>query len=73
MAKLYAELSSDKGGRVASKGADARLMLTVHQNNKVIGTLKVYPITGEPNGHRVTWEGWSTNGEQMIQNTDNPF
>lgn len=74
MAKLYAELTSDKGGRVASKGADSRLVLTVYQNNKVIGTLKVYPIADEPNGHRVTWQGKYHSNEQIIQNTDDvPF
>lgn len=69
MAKLYAELTSDKGGRVASKSADVRLVLNVYQNNRVIGTLKVYPITDQPNGHRVAWTTF--NGpEQLIQNTD---
>jgi len=69
MAKLYAELSSDKGGRVASKVADSRLVLTIKQNNKIIGTIKAYPINGEPNGHRITWEG--IDGDtHMIQNTD---
>lgn len=69
MAKLYAELTSDKGGRVASKGADSRLVLTIHQNNRAIGMIKVYPIEGEPNGHRITWEGLDRI-ENMIQNTD---
>jgi len=74
MAKLYAELTSDKGGRVVSKGANTRLVLDVYQNNKKIGTLKAYPIHGEPNGHRVTWQGWAAPNEQMIQNTDDiPF
>ena len=69
MAKLYAELTSDKGGRVASKGGDTRLVLTVKQNNKIVGTIKMYPITDEPNGHRITWEG-SDGMVTMIQNTD---
>jgi hypothetical protein len=69
MAKLYAELTSDKGGRVASKGADSRLVLTIQQNNKVIGTIKAYPITNEPSGHRITWEGLD-GLETMIQDTD---
>ena len=70
MAKLYAELTSDKGGRVASKGADARLVLTIYQNNRAIGTLKAYPINGDTNGHRVTWQMGTGGPEQMIQNTD---
>ena len=69
MAKLYAELTSDKGGRVASKGGDSRLVLTIQQNNKIIGIIKAYPINGEPNGHRVTWEGLD-GLENVIQNTD---
>ena len=69
MAKLYAELTSDKGGRVASKGGDTRLVLTVQQNNKIVVTIKMYPITDEPNGHRITWEGLD-GLETMIQNTD---
>lgn len=70
MAKLYAELTSDKGGRVASKGADSRMMLEVFQNNRKIGILKVYPIHGETNGHRVTWQGLNETNENIIQNTD---
>lgn len=69
MAKLYAELTSDKGGRVASKGGDSRLVLTVKQNNKVVGIIKMYPITDEPNGNRITWEGLD-GIVIMIQNTD---
>ena len=69
MAKLYAELTSDKGGRVASKSADMRLVLTIQQNNKVVGTLKMYPITEEVNGHRITWKGLD-GLETMLQNTD---
>jgi hypothetical protein len=69
MAKLYAELTSDKGGRVASKGADSRLVFTIKQNNKVVGVIKAYPINGEVNGHRITWEGLDGD-TRMIQNTD---
>jgi hypothetical protein len=35
MAKLYAELTSDKGGRVASKGGDTMLKVTLSQKNNV--------------------------------------
>jgi hypothetical protein len=34
MAKLYAELSSDKGGRVASKGGDKVMMIKVNYKNE---------------------------------------
>jgi hypothetical protein len=34
MAKLYAELTSDKGGRVASKGGDDYIDVTIMYKNK---------------------------------------
>lgn len=34
MAKLYAELTSDKGGRVASKGGDNVLQIKVNYKNE---------------------------------------
>ncbi len=34
MAKLYAELSSDKGGRVASKGGDSSIVVMFRSGNK---------------------------------------
>lgn len=33
MAKLYAELSSDKGGRVASKGGDEEINIALNEKN----------------------------------------
>jgi hypothetical protein len=33
MAKLYAELTSDKGGRVASKGGENHLSVTIYEGN----------------------------------------
>lgn len=36
MAKLYAELSSDKGGRVASKGGDETIDVSLFYKNKRI-------------------------------------
>lgn len=33
MSKLYAELKSDKGGRIASKGGDEYIMITVRDGN----------------------------------------
>ena len=69
MAKLYAELTANEGGRVSSKSSNTRLMLNIYQNNKIIATLKAYPITGETNGHRITWE-YPNGIPQMIQDTD---
>jgi hypothetical protein len=36
MAKLYAELTSDKGGRVASKGGDDFIMVTINHKNSLL-------------------------------------
>lgn len=36
MAKLYAELTSDKGGRVASKGGDKWLELAIYRGNTLL-------------------------------------
>jgi hypothetical protein len=36
MAKLYAELTSDKGGRVASKGGDDFIMMTIKHKNSLL-------------------------------------
>ena len=40
MAKLYAELTSDKGGRVASKGANEYLVMTVYRGNEIIASIE---------------------------------
>jgi hypothetical protein len=36
MAKLYAELSSDKGGRIASKGGEEWLELAIYRGNRLV-------------------------------------
>ena len=36
MAKLYAELTSDKGGRVASKGGEKWLELAIYRGNRLV-------------------------------------
>lgn len=36
MAKLYAEITSDKGGRKVSKGGDKNIQIKVSNKNKVI-------------------------------------
>ena len=43
MAKLYAELTSDKGGRVASKGGDSELEITIKLKNETIAEIIVLP------------------------------
>ena len=40
MAKLYAELTSDKGGRVASKGGDNFVSCRITQNGKIVATIE---------------------------------
>ena len=49
MARLYAEIDSDKGGRVVSKGGGRELRITAHIGNAFLGTLHIL-ATG-----RVTW------------------
>jgi len=44
MAKLYAELTSDKGGRVASKGGDCSMKVSLNHNNNNYGILDTYII-----------------------------
>lgn len=39
MAKLYAELTSDKGGRIASKGGDNQVVATFKNGNNVTFTV----------------------------------
>ena len=36
MAKLYAELTSDKGGRVVGKGGNNEIVITLHEGNAPI-------------------------------------
>lgn len=47
MAKLYAEVASDKHGRVASKGGDE--YITVNVSN---GNIRVFEITFRDDGER---------------------
>lgn len=47
MAKLYAEIDSDKGGRKASKGGDE--YITVNVSN---GNIRVFEITFRDDGAR---------------------
>jgi hypothetical protein len=54
MAKLYAELTSDKGGRIASKGGDDHIYVTVTRSNKILGTLKVRNLK---HGYDIFWSG----------------
>ena len=42
MAKLYAELSSDKGGRVASKGDDEYIVIDLRVKNTQVGQIELY-------------------------------
>lgn len=40
MAKLYAELTSDKGGRVASKGGDTYIEVKINHKNAPLWNIK---------------------------------
>ena len=44
MSKLYAELESDKGGRVASKGGDEYVCMKVREGNTVIARIEYNTI-----------------------------
>ena len=48
MAKLYAELSSDKGGRVASKGGNQDIRIKVYSGNLHVATMR-FAATSEKN------------------------
>lgn len=53
MAKLYAELTSDKGGRVASKGGENHLDVTLKIGNNTVAYITLLPsgnIICEPFG-----------------------
>lgn len=41
MAKLYAEITSDKGGRIAKKADDNRLVTRIWHKNKCVAILDV--------------------------------
>jgi hypothetical protein len=47
MAKLYAELSSDKGGRIASKSGDDYITIQVSNGNA-----RVFEITFKDDGYK---------------------
>jgi len=36
MAKLYAEITSDKGGRVVGKGGNEQIICDIRHNNRII-------------------------------------
>jgi hypothetical protein len=47
MAKLYAEITSDKGGRTVSKGGDE--YITIQLNN---GNLRIFEVTFKDDGYK---------------------
>lgn len=61
MAKLYAEIDSDKHGRKASKGGETFLRVDIFRRNVKIGTCGIYEVpasiekTKTPAGYRVMW------------------
>lgn len=44
MAKLYAEITSDKGGRVVGKGGNSTLLLRIKNGNMHHATIMVHAI-----------------------------
>lgn len=65
MAKLYAEIDSDRGGRVASKGGNDELRIIIKCGNDVVYRLRVNELgmlshmsaTGENLGS-LLWEAY---------------
>ena len=63
MAKLYAELTSDKGGRVVGKGGNEYVEMQVKYKNEYVYTITAIDdgndapqiIVSAPNGH-IIWE-----------------
>ena len=47
MAKLYAELTSDKGGRAVGKGGDEYITIRVRNGN-----INIFDITFKDDGHK---------------------
>jgi len=43
MAKLYAEITSDKGGRVASKSGDETITVTLYAGNIEVAQIEFWP------------------------------
>lgn len=59
MAKLYAEIDSDKKGRKSSKGGDTYIRIDIVRGNDKLGTLGIYEVLAGPNtpaGYRVIWD-----------------
>lgn len=56
MAKLYAELTSDKGGRVASKAGEQQLTVNLTYKNKLVMSVTVLDI-GQTQPH-ITVNDW---------------
>lgn len=50
MAKLYAELTSDKGGRVLSKSDNNSINVTFTVKNRIIGSVELYIFDDEKDG-----------------------
>lgn len=61
MAKLYAEVNSDKPGRIASKGGDEYITLVITRNGKQYFTARIendgiYATTYGDNAQCIDWQ-----------------
>lgn len=63
MAKLYAEVYSDKGGRKSNKGGDGFVRVDLYRKNAKVGTLGLYEVNGLENGKEAYRVVWSPEGK----------
>ena len=64
MAKLYAELTSDKGGRVVSKSDDKAIQIDLRVKNTQVGQVELY--LHDDGEWLVTWQDDNPNREKEI-------
>lgn len=67
MAKLYAEITSDKGGRVVGKGGDKHIVVNIaHGNNKNAYEIVIDEVTSEYGPAITVYAG----GSEIFTNRD---
>jgi len=77
MAKLYAEMQSDKSGRTASKSGDSHIRIMLYRGNALLGIVGLYEVPAgdtTPAGYRLVWsaEGvpWPQCTQTLADSTD---
>lgn len=81
MAKLFAEIDSDKHGRKASKGGDTFLLIDIYRGNTKVGRVGVYEVVDvnkgtygglqftPVNAYRIAWQP-VTGKQVMLEDTE---